>query len=96
MTPPISQVKLFVSCIRAARGALGWSQSRLAKEAGISKVSLARLEAGTGSPRFSTVTRIREALTNAGIKIVEDQPSGGYTVIVSQRALDDGGVTEDP
>ncbi|WP_420798043.1 helix-turn-helix transcriptional regulator [Ectothiorhodospira variabilis] len=43
-----------ISSIKSARAALGWTQPELAQRAGISKVALARLEAGLASPRLST------------------------------------------
>ena len=45
-----------------ARQAKGWGKTRLAKEAGISRVSVERYEAGTQSPNWSTVLLLSEAL----------------------------------
>ncbi|NLZ10931.1 MAG: helix-turn-helix domain-containing protein [Alcaligenaceae bacterium] len=77
-----------ISSVRAARMALGWSQPDLAKHSGVSLVAIARLESNSASPRLSTVSKIKDALTQAGIRILDDQPEGGYTITVSQRAVE--------
>ena len=48
--------------IRAARRKRGWSQETLAKEAGISRGYLARLETGRQDPTVGTVEKIARAL----------------------------------
>ena len=53
-------------------------------------MALARLEAGLVSPRFSTVSKIKQALEREGVRIAEDYPVGGYTLTVSQEALQVG------
>lgn len=55
--------------IRAARALLGWSQARLAEEAGLSVITVKRLEASeeTFGARFDTVLRVREAVERAGV-----------------------------
>ena len=44
------------------RKALGWTQSELARRAGIDQGDLSRIESGQSDPRWSTVTRISTAL----------------------------------
>lgn len=83
----MSQEERTVSYIRASRLALGWSQPDLARHSGVSLVAIARLEAGMVSPRLSTLSKLKEAFTQAGIRIVEDDPPGGYTLSVSARAV---------
>ena len=63
--------------IRAARGLLGWSQSQLAKRAGMSLPTVKRLETGTG-PKVSDEARarIREALEAAGIRLISENGGG--------------------
>ena len=78
---------LIVSIIRAARGVLGWTQPDLAERSGVSLVALARLESGAASPRLSTVSRLKAAIEEAGIQVIEGQPSGGFTLQVSARAI---------
>lgn len=55
--------------IRAARALLGWSQQRLADEAGVSPITVKRLEASddTFQARFETVMKIKTAVEAAGV-----------------------------
>lgn len=59
----------FSSQIRAARALLGWSQSRLARAAGIGLATLQRIEQSEGvlKGNFATVLKIQKALEFAGI-----------------------------
>jgi transcriptional regulator with XRE-family HTH domain len=63
--------------IRAARGLLGWSQSELAKRAGLSLPTVKRVEAGTG-PRVSDEARrrIRQALETGGAQFISENGGG--------------------
>lgn len=88
----VSQETRIVSSLRAARAALGWSQPQLAKRAGVSLVALARLEAGMTSPRLSTLVKLRGAIENAGVRIADDCPVGGFTLTVHAQALIDSPV----
>ena len=58
--------------IRRAREDLGWTQSELARRAGIDQADLSRIERGATDPRWSTVNRISQAL---GAAIVVEQPT---------------------
>jgi transcriptional regulator with XRE-family HTH domain len=55
--------------IRAARALLGWSQQRLADEAGVSPITVKRLEASdeTFQARFDTVMKVKAAVEAAGV-----------------------------
>ena len=55
--------------IRAARALLGWSQQRLADEAGVSAITIKRLEGSeeTFQARFETVMKVKEAVESAGV-----------------------------
>ena len=55
--------------IRAARALLGWSQQRLADEAGVSAITVKRLEASDEvfQARFETVMKIKAAVEAAGV-----------------------------
>jgi transcriptional regulator with XRE-family HTH domain len=55
--------------IRAARALLGWSQQRLADEAGVSAITVKRLEASddTFQARFETVMKVKEAVEAGGV-----------------------------
>lgn len=57
----------FVDVIKKARHEKGWTQYRLAKECGMSREMIGKLELGIHSPMISTVERICSAL---GIEIV--------------------------
>jgi len=72
--------------IRAARALLGWSQSRLAEEAGVSVITVKRLEAAeeTLPARYETVVRVVDALVAAGIDFLPQ--AGGYSHGVRLRA----------
>src|SRR5262249_7007120 len=63
--------------IRAARGLLGWSQSQLAKRAGMSLPTVKRMETGTG-PKVSDEARarIQVALEAAGIRFIDENGGG--------------------
>jgi transcriptional regulator with XRE-family HTH domain len=55
--------------IRAARALLGWSQQRLADEAGVSPITIKRLEGSdeTFQARFETVMKVKAAVEGAGV-----------------------------
>jgi transcriptional regulator with XRE-family HTH domain len=55
--------------IRAARALLGWSQQRLADEAGVSPITVKRLETSeeTFQARFDTVMKVKSAVEAAGV-----------------------------
>ena len=55
--------------IRAARALLGWSQQRLADEAGVAAITIKRLEASdeTLQARYETVMKVKEAVEAAGV-----------------------------
>lgn len=55
--------------IRAARALLGWNQTRLAEEAGVSPITVKRLEASEDpfQARLDTVERIKAAVERAGV-----------------------------
>ena len=59
--------------IRAARALLGWSQHRLAREAGIGSATVRRIEQyeGVMKGNFSTILKIQRALEQAGIHFTE-------------------------
>jgi transcriptional regulator with XRE-family HTH domain len=75
-----------VEQIRAARGLLGWSQSELAKRAGLSLPTVKRVEAGMG-PRVSDEARarIQKALEMGGAQFISEN-GGGPGVRRRQRS----------
>jgi predicted transcriptional regulator len=81
------QAQKVISALKAARAALDWSQDDLAKRSGTALVTIARLESGRASPRLSTVARLKQAIEQAGVRIIDENPRGGFTVVVEGRAL---------
>jgi transcriptional regulator with XRE-family HTH domain len=66
-----------VQQIRAARGLLGWSQTELARRAGLSRETIKRVEApGDLKVSSDAKARLQEALENAGIQFLEENGGG--------------------
>jgi transcriptional regulator with XRE-family HTH domain len=63
--------------IRAARALLGWSQTKLAEEAGLSVITVKRLEASDEQfqARFDTVMKVKDAVERAGV-VFQVMPDG--------------------
>ena len=76
--------------IRAARGLLGWSQTKLANRAGLSLPTVKRVEAGAG-PRVSDEARrrIQTALEAGGAQFVSEN-GGGPGVRLRKRQRKQG------
>jgi transcriptional regulator with XRE-family HTH domain len=76
---------LTIEQLRAARGLLGWSQSKLAARAGLSLPTVKRVEADLG-PRVSDEARnkLRRALEAAGVDFI-DENGGGPGVRLAKR-----------
>jgi len=72
--------------LRGARGLLGWSQTELARKAGLSLPTVKRVEAGTG-PRVSEVARerLQRALESGGVEFI-DENGGGPGVRLRKRS----------
>lgn len=81
------QARKVISALKAGRAALSWSQDELARRSGIALITIARMEAGRASPRLSTVGRLKQTLEEEGVRIIDESPHGGFTVIVEGRAL---------
>jgi transcriptional regulator with XRE-family HTH domain len=75
------------SQIRAGRGALGWSASHLAEEAGLSlrTVQTAEAEDGHSKIRKSTALAIKATLQAAGIEFIGTQEDGPGVRIHTQK-----------
>lgn len=69
---------LSVRQVKAARALLAWSQDDLAKAAGISYPTIARLESADGpfGGRADTVAAIRAALEAAGVEFIPENGGG--------------------
>jgi transcriptional regulator with XRE-family HTH domain len=76
---------LTIEQLRAARGLLGWSQSKLAVRAGLSLPTVKRVEGDLG-PRVSDEARnkLRRALEAAGVEFI-DENGGGPGVRLRKR-----------
>ena len=59
--------------IRAARGLVGWSQDRLALEAGLARATVAAYEQGRGYTSPESLRRMQRALEAAGVRFVQEQ-----------------------
>ena len=65
--------------IRAARALLGWSQQRLADEAGVSVITVKRLEAQEEDfrARYDIVMKVKGAVERAGVEVLGEGFSHG-------------------
>ena len=77
----------FAIQIKSGRTVLGWSQTELAKRAGIARPTVARIESFSMQPKLETAEKIKDALRNAGIEFSDHQPERGFTMIVKSGAL---------
>jgi predicted transcriptional regulator len=75
--------------IRAGRALLGWSQLMLADRAGVSPITIKRLEAsGDGfDARYRTVVQVKQALEDAGVVFLSDtdRRSHGVALVLDGR-----------
>lgn len=71
-------MKLTSEHIRAARALLRWEQTELAARSGVSKPTIARLEAKPGvmSAHGPTIAALRSAFEQAGIEFFNDGRPG--------------------
>ncbi len=66
-----------VQQIRAARGLLGWSQTALARKAGLSRETVKRVEAPSNLKVSSDAkAKLQKALENGGIEFIEENGGG--------------------
>lgn len=66
-----------ISQIRAARGLLGWSQTRLAEAASLSLVTIKRYEtASTLKVSDEAISAIQAALEAAGVEFIPENGGG--------------------
>ena len=88
-----NEIVVFATQVRAARTLLGWKQSELAKRTGLAQPTVARIEKGSMIPRMSTVMRLRAVFKEYGLEFVDNHPLGGYTLQVSERAMDEAAIS---
>ena len=73
----MEQEKISSAQIRGARGLLGWSQAKLAKEARVSSMTVKRAEgSGTPYPAIQAISKIRIALEQAEIVFIPENGGG--------------------
>jgi ribosome-binding protein aMBF1 (putative translation factor) len=60
--------------VRESREALGWSQAKLAREAGVNAETVRMLEDGATAPKSATLNKIRRALKPRIRKSFEAEP----------------------
>ena len=65
--------------MRAARGLVGWSQTRLAKASGLALSTIKRMEGERGPMRSSAenVVKVQQALEDAGVIFTDRNEDGG-------------------
>lgn len=68
--------------VRAARALLGWDQTKLAEAAGVSVITIKRLEAAGEEihAQFATVVKVKRAFENAGVLFLGEESGLGYGV----------------
>jgi len=73
--------------IRAARALLGWSQQRLADAAGLSVITVKRLEASDEmfQAKFETVVKVKDAVEAAGVVFRADESGVIHGVGLRQK-----------
>ena len=81
-----------ITSLKTARTALSWTQQDLASRSGVSLVTIARMETGMMSPRLSTLSKLKAALSDAGVRIVDESPAGGFSLYVDPKALVPGDI----
>ena len=67
-----------VAQLRAARGLIGWNQSRLAEASGLALSTIKRMETSEGVLRGTAenVWRIQKALQEAGVIFIDEDEEG--------------------
>ena len=58
--------------MRAARGLLQWTQEDLARESGVSSVTVRNIESGKTKPNPATMTVLRQAFERHGVELTND------------------------
>jgi len=69
---------IIVAQLRAARGLLGWNQSKLAEASGLALSTIKRMEASHGHLRgtAANVWKLQQALQDAGVIFIDEDDEG--------------------
>ena len=78
---------------RAARALLGWTQARVAGEAGLTRMSVVLFESGTQSIRLRSRLKLMDAFQRHGVEFLWAGDAGEGVRL--QRAAADGGAAAD-
>jgi transcriptional regulator with XRE-family HTH domain len=62
--------------VKAARKLLGWSQARLASEAGVDQTTVMTFETGKKRPSALTISLIKRAVEGAGVEFTNGEQPG--------------------
>jgi transcriptional regulator with XRE-family HTH domain len=83
--------------IRAGRALLGWDQARLAEAAGVSVITVKRLEAAGEElhAQFATVIKVKSAFERAGVLFLGQESGLGYGVRLRDLTRQRGGAPSD-
>lgn len=81
------EVFSFAIQLKAARSLVGWSQADLASRTGVARPTIARIEALTMQPRLDTVGKLKRAFLDAGLQILDGEPAGGFSLVMTSQAL---------
>jgi predicted transcriptional regulator len=84
-----TQSRRIITSLKAARTTLNWTQEDLAVRSGVSKVTIARMESGMMSPRLTTVGKLKKTLDQAGVRIIDESPTGGFTLCVDGKVFEE-------
>lgn len=77
--------------LRAARGLIGWSQQDLAEKAEVGRATIADFEAGKRAPYSTTLARLQETLTAAGVEFIPENGGGAGVRLRKGGGIDSGG-----
>ena len=82
------EVYAFAIQVKAARSLMSWSQAELSKRSGVARPTIARIETFAMQPRLDTVGKLKKAFHDQGLKILDGEPRGGFSLIVTPEALE--------
>lgn len=77
----------FALQLKAGRAIVGWNQGDLADRSGVARPTVARIEAQLMQPRLDTVGKLKQAFLDAGLQILDGEPLGGFSLVVTDAAL---------